>query len=175
VHEPEPATVRAAASGDGRALEELVRAYQAPVWRFLRHQLGDAAAAEDVAQETFVRMYQRLPGFRHQSKFSTWLFQIARNAGVDALRSRTRRLRLVEAAPMGPGASDPAARAELQSAVDSLTPVLREALLTVEVLGLSYREAAAVLGCPEGTAKSRVFTARQQLWKWMAEGAADEV
>jgi RNA polymerase sigma-70 factor (ECF subfamily) len=175
VHEPDPETVRAAAAGDERALEELVRSFQAPVWRFLRHLLGDATLAEDVAQETFVRMYQRLGSFRHQAKFSTWLLQIARNAGVDALRRRARQLRVVEAAPRPPGGSDPAARAELQAAVGGLKPRLREALLLVEVLGLTYREAATVLRVPEGTAKSRVFTAREQLWQWMAEGSAGEL
>jgi RNA polymerase sigma-70 factor (ECF subfamily) len=175
VHEPDPDTVRAAAAGDQRALEDLVRSYQDPVWRFLRHLVGDAAMAEDVAQEAFVRMYQRLGTFRHQAKFSTWLFQIARNAGVDALRKRSRQLRLVEAAPMGPASADPAVSAEVREAVASLKPKLREALLLVEVLGLTYREASVVLGVPEGTAKSRVFNAREQMWQWMSEGRAGEM
>jgi RNA polymerase sigma-70 factor (ECF subfamily) len=175
VHEPDPGTVRAAAAGDERALEDLVRSYQAPVWRFLRHLVGDAALAEDVAQEAFVRMYQRLGTFRFQAKFSTWLFQIARNAGVDALRKRSRHLRLVEEAAPSPPSADPVMSAEVRAAVASLKPKLREALLLVEVLGLTYREAAVVLGVPEGTAKSRVFNAREQMWQWMEEGRAGEM
>jgi RNA polymerase sigma-70 factor (ECF subfamily) len=175
VHEPEPDVVRAAAAGDGRAVEELIRAYQAPVWRFLRHLLGDDALAEDVAQEAFVRMYRRLPTFAYRSKFSTWLFQIARNAGLDAVRGRTRHLRLIASAPPPPPGQDPAATAEISSAVASLTPKLREALLLVEVLGLTYREVATVLGTPEGTVKSRVAAAREQLFRWMGEGRTGEV
>jgi RNA polymerase sigma-70 factor (ECF subfamily) len=175
VHEPEPDVVRAAAAGNTRALEELVRAYQAPVWRFLRHLLGDDELAEDVAQEAFVRMYRRLPGFEYRSKFSTWLFQIARNAGLDAARGRTRHLRLMASAPTPAPPRDPAASAEIGSALASLTPKLREALLLVEVLGLTYREAATVLGAPEGTVKSRVAAGREQLVRWMGEGRTGEV
>src|ERR671918_1390015 len=98
VEEPEPALVRAAAAGDLAAFEQLVRAYQQRIWRFLRRLLGDAAAAEDVAQETFLRVYRRLPTYSFESKFSTWVFQIARNAGIDEVRSRDRRARLVERA-----------------------------------------------------------------------------
>ena len=67
MEEPEPAVVRAAAAGDLAAFELLVRRYQAHVWRFLRHLLGDAALAEDVTQETFLRLYQRLPSFAGRS------------------------------------------------------------------------------------------------------------
>jgi RNA polymerase sigma-70 factor (ECF subfamily) len=163
VEEPHPRTIRAAAQGDGRAFEELVLAYQAPVWRFLRRLVGDPELAEDVAQEAFLRAYQRLATFNFQCRFSTWLFQVAHNAGIDALRARQRRDRLPRlAAPPSPP-SDPHARAELHDAVDRLSPKLRGALLVVEVLGLSYREAAEVLGVPEGTVKSRVFQARERL------------
>ena len=175
MEEPEPVTVRAAIDGDLAAFEELVRTYQAAVWRFLKHLLGDRELAEDVTQETFLRVYQRLQSFRFDAKFSTWVFQIARNAGVDALRSRTRRLRLVDVAPRPAPAPDPHAGAEVGAALASLSPKLREALLLVEILGLSYRETAMVLRVPEGTVKSRVFQARDRLIGWMTEGQVDEV
>jgi len=174
VEEPEPVTVRAAIDGDLASFEELVRTYQAAVWRFLKHMLGDRELAEDVTQETFLRVYQRLRSFRFDAKFSTWVFQIARNAGLDALRSRSRRLRLVDVAPPPARAPDPHAGAELGAALASLSPKLREALLLVEILGLSYRETATVLREPEGTAKSRVFHARERLAGWMAAGQAGE-
>jgi RNA polymerase sigma-70 factor, ECF subfamily len=176
VEEPEPALVRAAMAGDLAAFERLVRLYQAHVWRFLRHLLGDAALAEDVAQETFLRLYQRLPSFAWRSKFSTWVFRVARNAGIDALRSRRRQDRLLQALP--PPAPGPSldARAEVLAAVASLTPKLREALLLVEVFGFTYREAAEVLGVPDGTVKSRVFQARVRLAAWRdEEGRAGEL
>ena len=175
MYEPDPAVVRAASEGDVDSFAELVRGYQTPVYRFLRHFLGDATMAEDVAQETFVRAYQRLGSFRFQSKFSTWVFSIARNAGVDAVRSQGRRLRLVDrAAPPTPSV-DPAASAEVTASLAALAPRLREPLLLVEVLGLTYREAAAVLGVPEGTVKSRVFHAREALADWFAEDVRREV
>jgi RNA polymerase sigma-70 factor, ECF subfamily len=172
MEEPEPALIRAAAAGDLGAFERLVRAYQEPVWRFLRRLLGDAGVAEDVAQETFLRVFRRLPTFTFEAKFSTWVFQIARNAGVDELRSRRRRIRLASLArPPTPAVGMPEARAEVDAALASLPVDLREAILLIEVLGLRYREVARVLGVPEGTVKSRVFSARSRLHRW---STADE-
>lgn len=176
MREPEPAVIRAASAGDTRAFEQLVRDHQLHVWRFLRRFLGDDALAEDITQETFVRVYTKLDSFTFQAKFTTWMFQIARNAAIDALRSRERQKRIVEASRMSapaPLVAPPDLRMELQAALDSLPPNLRTPLLLVEVLGLRYREAAEVLGVPEGTVKSRVFHARQQLHRWSAE--ADKV
>jgi len=170
VEEPEPAVLRAAMAGDLDAFERLVRMYQPLVWRFLRHLLRDEALAEDVTQETFVHLYQRLPSFRFRCKFSSWVFRVARNAGVDAIRSRERHDRLARALPRPTSAPAPETRAEVRAAVESLTPKLREALLLVEVFGLSYREAAEVLRVPDGTVKSRVFQARQRLAAWRSEG-----
>jgi RNA polymerase sigma-70 factor (ECF subfamily) len=172
MEEPEPALIRAAAAGDIAAFERLVRAFQEPVWRFLRRLLGDAGAAEDVAQEAFLRVFRRLPSFAFEAKFSTWVFQIARNAGVDELRSRRRRLRLASLTPPPrPRAAVAEAVAEIDAALASLPVDLREAILLVEVLGLRYREVARVLGVPEGTVKSRVFSARSRLHRW---STADE-
>ncbi len=172
MYEPDPALIRAASGGDTAAFEELVRAYQAHVWRFLRHLLGDAALAEDVTQETFVRVYRKLETFRFRSKFSTWVFSVARNAGIDALRSRRRREHLVTV--LAPRAHDVDSGGELgfeiESALQSLNPKLREAFVLIEALGLSYREAGLTLGVPEGTVKSRVFHAREQLVSWMSAG-----
>jgi len=175
VHEPQPADVRAAMAGDLPAFERLVRAYQGPVYRFLRNLLGDASLAEDVAQETFIRAFERRASFRFDAAWSTWVFQIARNAGLDAVRARSRRLRLVDRARPPQPRTDPTARVELDQALASLSAKLREAVLVVEVLGLSYREAGDVLNVPEGTVKSRVFQARKQLLAWMSsEEAVDD-
>ena len=179
MEEPEPALIRAAAAGDLGAFERLVRTYQEPVWRFLRRLLGDAGIAEDVAQETFLRVFRRLPTFTFEAKFSTWVFQIARNAGVDELRSRRRRIRLAWLAPPPrPAVGMPEARAEIDAALASLPVDLREAILLIEVLGLRYHEVARVLGVPEGTVKSRVFSARSRLHRWSTaddERASGEV
>jgi RNA polymerase sigma factor (sigma-70 family) len=165
VEEPDPVLIRAAAAGDLAAFDALVRLYQQPVWRFLCRLVRDQALAEDLAQETFLRAYRKLDGFAHQSRFSTWLFQIARNAGIDALRRRDRESRLLEVPEPGPRPS-PEAGAEIDAGLAALSPKLREAVLVVEVLGYRYREAAVILGVPEGTVKSRVHTAREQLVAW---------
>lgn len=170
MEEPDPAVLRAAMAGDLDAFERLVRTYQPLVWRFLRHLLRDEALAEDVTQETFIHLFQRLPSFSFGCKFSSWVFRVARNAGIDAIRSRERRDRLARALPAPPSVPAPETRAELQAAMESLTTKLREALLLIEVFGLSYREAAEVLRVPEGTVKSRVFHARQRLTAWRSEG-----
>jgi RNA polymerase sigma-70 factor (ECF subfamily) len=164
--EPDPVAIRAAASGDVAAFEGLVRDYQTMVWRYLRHFLGDPDLALDVTQETFVRVFRRLDSFRHQSKFSTWLLQIARNAGIDAIRGRDRRARLLTEVPPSSPSADPVTGAELEAALAVLDASRREPLLLVEVTGLTYREAAVVLGIPEGTVKSRVHSARRELLAW---------
>lgn len=170
VEELDPRIVRAAAAGDLGAFETLVRAYQAPVWRSLRHLLGDAALAEDCTQETFLRVHRRLASFRFRSKFSTWVFSIARNAGIDALRSRDRRARLLTELPPPAATSDAGERVEIAAAVASLPQPLREAFVLVEVAGFTYAEAGEAAGAPEGTMKSRVFRARQRLVGWMTAG-----
>jgi RNA polymerase sigma-70 factor (ECF subfamily) len=176
VQEPDPQVIRAAAQQDQAAFSELVRAYQAHVWRFLRHQLGDDALAEDVTQETFIRVYRKLHTFEFRSKFSTWVLNVARNAGTDELRSRQRRARLVDALSVPEPQRDASLRVEITAAIDGLSPKLRETLLLVELLGLTYREAAEVLGVPEGTAKRRVFDARKRLAVELLEGGeADAV
>lgn len=172
VGEPDGAVAAAAAAGDPWAFEEIVRRYQGPVWRFLCRHLGDPDLAQDVAQETFVRVHRGLPGFDGRSKLTTWMFQIARNAAVDAQRAAQRRARLVAVADPPRPVPDASLGAELQAALDTLPPKLREALLLVEVTGLTYREAAEVLDAPEGTVKSRVFHARDRLVRWMEGGEA---
>jgi RNA polymerase sigma-70 factor (ECF subfamily) len=169
VHETDPATIRAAAAGDRRAFEALVREHQATVVRFVRHLVGDDHA-EDVAQETFLRVHRRLGGFAHRSRFSTWLLQIARNAGVDELRRRARRDRVALVAPPPSPPSSPDVRAELRAALASLSPTIVEALVLVEVFGLGYEEAGRSLGVPTGTVKSRVFQARRKLHEWQGAG-----
>ncbi|CAN5814832.1 MAG: sigma-70 family RNA polymerase sigma factor [Actinomycetota bacterium] len=170
MQEPSPEVIRAAAAGDLDAFEELMRAYQAHVWRFLRHLLGDERLAEDVTQETFLRVHRSLRTFGFRSKFSTWLFRIARNAGIDALRARQRRDVMLRQLPASRPVSDGSTAVEVTVALASLSSKLREAFVLVEVFGLTYREAGETLGVPQGTVKSRVFTARARLVTWMAAG-----
>jgi RNA polymerase sigma-70 factor, ECF subfamily len=171
--EPDPAVIRGAAAGDAAAFDTLVRHVQPHVWRFLRHLTGDAELAADLTQETLVRVYRGLDGFRFDCRFSTWVFRIARNASVDEVRAAARRRRLLDAVAAQPVArvgAGPGPATELRAAVSALPVRLREAFVLVEVFGLRYREAATVLGVPEGTVKSRVFHARRELVAWLRDG-----
>jgi len=168
VLEADPHIIRTAATGDHQAFEVLVRTYQEPVVRFLTHLLSDRALADDVAQETFLRCYLKLNAYSFEGRFSTWLLRVAHNAGIDAIRSRVRRERLGTQPAVS--ATDPVLRAELVAALASLPVRLREPLLLVEVTGLRYREAAEVLGVPEGTVTSRVAHARARLARWFRAG-----
>lgn len=172
MHEVDPVAVRAAASGDIDAFEQLVRTFQAPIWRFLRDLVGDAHLAEDLTQETFVRAYTKLPSYAFRARFSTWLFQIARNVGIDALRSQARRRRLLERIALPDAQAGPDVGSELQAALHSLPVNLREALLLVEVVGMTCAEAGRATGVPEGTIKSRLFHARKQMVAWFSAGEA---
>jgi len=175
VREPEPRVIRAAAAGDLDAFGLLVASYQEPISRFLCSLVRDAALAEDLTQETFIRAFDRLGTFEFRSRFSTWLFAVARNLGVDALRQRERRSLLpVRIGPDQPP-TDPHLRTEVATALATLSDKLREALLLVEVMGFSCRETGEILGIPDGTVKSRLYLARAQLVAWFeADGEAAE-
>lgn len=173
MYEPDPRTVAAAAGGDVSAFEELVAGYRIPVWRYLTHLVTDRALAEDLTQETFLRVYRHLGEFEGRSRFSTWVFRIARNLAIDALRRRERRALLpVRLGRQASEVPSPESEVALFSVIAELDTSVRDALLLVEILGLTYREVGEVVGVPEGTAKSRVFRARRDL---AARLAATEV
>lgn len=173
VEEPDPRLIRAAAAGDHDAFSELVRTWQVPVLRYLERFLGDRTVAEDVAQEAFLRCYVHLGRYTFTGKFSTWLMSIAHNAAIDAVRKRARGERATARLPPPRPSSDPVARLEIAEALAALPVKLRSALLLVEVVGLRYREAAEVLGVPEGTVKSRVSHARERVVAWYASGEGE--
>jgi RNA polymerase sigma-70 factor (ECF subfamily) len=161
VQDPDPRTLNRARRGDLGAFEELVRAYQADVWRFAYHFTRDRALAEDVTQEAFLRAFRFLGSFRGDAKFTSWLFRIARNCAMDTIRAR--KVHLEREPPAPTAATDPHARIELQTALDAVSDEHREPFLLIEVFGLSYREAADVLGVREGTIKSRMHRARKAM------------
>ncbi len=165
MREPEPETIRRAQRGDEEAFEELVRLYLADVYRLARHIVRHTQTAEDVTQDTFLNAYRALPRFQWRAKFSTWLFRIAHNCSVEAIRRSSRHERLVQqqqpVAEHTP--TDPALRVVLNAALDGLPDELRRAFVLVEIFGFTYPEAAVILGWPTGTLKSRMHRTRRML------------
>lgn len=164
----DPTTVLAlrARAGDAGTRAAFVRATQADVWRFTA-ALVDAGAADDLTQETFLRAFKALPGFRGRSSVRTWLLGIARRACADHLRAvvRRRRLdaRLAQQAWTAAPQPDPAHRLGTADVLGRLSPERRTAFVLTQALGLSYAEAAEVEDVPVGTIRSRVARARDEL------------
>ncbi len=169
MQDPDPRTLARARQGDVRAFEDLVRAYQADLWRFTYSYTRDRALAEDATQEAFIRAYRFLPSFRGDSRFTSWLFRIARNCALDIIRSRKSQEDRALRAPDPTGPPDPVTRLELQTALSAVSEDHREPFLLIEVFGLSYQEAADVLRVRVGTVKSRMHRARAAMMGALAE------
>ncbi len=166
MQDPDPRTLARAREGDLGAFEDLVRLYQGDLWRFAYHFTRDRNLAEDVTQEAFLRAFRFLRSFRGDSKFTSWLFRIARNCAMDQIRARKTHFDKEPPQPVGP--PDPEARVELHAALDAVSDDHREPFLLIEVFGLSYREAADVLNVRVGTVKSRMHRARQAMMSALA-------
>ena len=158
-----------ALAGSQPAFQEIVRRYERPVYNLICRIVRDPAVAEDVAQETFLKMYRGLAGFDGNRRFSSWIFRIANNAALDALR-RKRGDPLFESVGEEaaiPTPADPVEAAALGkalgAALDALRPEWRAAIVLRYQEGCSYNEIADVLGVPEGTAKTFVHRARKQM------------
>lgn len=166
-------------TGHSEAFRQLVLRYQTPLVHFCRRMTGSTDDAEDLAQESFIKLFRYLPRLRREAKFSTVLFGIARNLTLNHLRDAKRRGRGKtdsltrldqEELPVndGSGRPDHAARCgeieqALQDALAELSPEHREIVLLRELQGMDYDAIAAVVGCRNGTVKSRLARAREQL------------
>lgn len=160
--------VAAARDGDLMAFEALVRRHTRHVYAHAVRFFGDASAADDVVQEVFIKVYRSLDTFDERSRFSTWLYRVARNTCLDMVRSGRHRpepIDPLQVAATSPGdLSDQVALAtSLEAAMRALAPEDRDALSAIGIFGLSYAEAGEALGIPAGTVKSRVFRARRAL------------
>lgn len=173
-----------AQAGDLDAFGALVNRHQHRLVNFVRLMMSSAPdrdAAEDVAQEAFLRAYRSLGQFRGQSTFKTWLYQIATN--VARTQSGRRRDRKETQEPEGPhererpSTEDVESRViahdQLQRAMKELPDDWREALVLRDIEGLDYREIADVLGIPMGTVESRIFRARKRLKAALMEPTHD--
>lgn len=169
------ALAAAAGRGDTAAFEALVRAHSDPVYAHALRFFGEPQAAEDAVQEVFIKVYRSVQTFDGQSAFSTWLYRVTRNVCLDMLRSGHRRPVPVDLVDVSlPSSDDPANEAitvaTVERAMRALAPEDRDALSAIGLFGLSYAEAADVLGVPTGTVKSRVFRARKALVAALGSG-----
>jgi RNA polymerase sigma-70 factor (ECF subfamily) len=157
-------------AGDRVAFGILVERYAAQARRVARAVLEDPDDADDAAQDAFLSALVKLAQYDRRRPFGPWLMRIVANAATD--RRRRRRVRRTE--PLDPGfvggGPRPDAEAEraalgerLRTALDTLTPRRRLAVVLFDVEGYGHGEIAQILGIPEGTVRSEVFHARRQL------------
>jgi len=154
---------------DKEAFTTLVRRHQNGLVNFFR-RMGDYNCADDLAQETFVRLFKYRRRYRPKAKFTTFLYLIARRTWIDHCRALERRKRayekLVEAEilrePSGTDALDDA-KARAAAALNVLTDEMRTVVVLSIYQGFKYREIAAMLGVPLGTVKTRMFHALRKL------------
>ena len=150
--------------GDPRAGEAFIEAAHADVWR-LCSALVDEQSADDLAQETFLRVLGALRRFRGDAPARIWTLSIARRACMDELRTRDRQRRRQQRLESGadlsamPSSSD----VEANELLRALDPDRRAAFVLTQLFRLSYAEAAQVCDCPAGTIRSRVARARSDL------------
>lgn len=180
--DPDVALMLRLQGGDDLALNELMARWQEPLTGFIHRYLGDRADALDLAQETFVRVYQGRARYRPAAKFSTWLFTIASNLCRNRLRWRSRHPtvaatftdadgeahdRLESVASPGRSPADHAALDDLaravQAQVQALPHDLKTAVLLSEYEERSHREIAGVLGCTVKAVETRLYRARKLL------------
>jgi len=158
--------VQAVLSGDDEAFRTLVERYQKPIYWIAHDILLDREEAQDVAQETFIRVHAALERFDQKRDFVNWLYRIGRNLAIDAFRRRRRRAAPMEDLTHIPLDAPPRTSAEVDLP-DRVAEVLQElpvayrlALTLREFHGMSPREIARVTDCSYPTARWRLHRAR---------------
>lgn len=172
-------------NGDKRAFDLLVLKYQHKIFSIISRYIKDSAEVQDVAQEAFIKAYRAIGNFRGDSAFYTWIYRIAINTAKNHLVSRGRRppssdvdvedaeyysgsdLLKDVASPEGQAMRDQL-EGVVNKAIQELPEDLRTAVTLREMEGLSYEDIAAVMDCPVGTVRSRIFRAREAIDKQMA-------
>ncbi|PKM03773.1 MAG: RNA polymerase subunit sigma-24 [Gammaproteobacteria bacterium HGW-Gammaproteobacteria-6] len=163
---------RALLGDDRQAFEQLVRRHQGMVRAQLRRLLhGDEAAADDLAQETFLLAWRKLDQFRSDARFSTWLYRIAYSCFLQMCRTKSWTARNaqdneMEQLPAPTNAMD--LRLDLARAMQHLSAAEQAVLLHCVQLGLSHEEAAYVLAMPLGTVKTHAMRGKAKLKTWLS-------
>ena len=156
--------------------DAFVRAHQGAVRAFLRRLTGEAALADDLAQDSFVRAHASRHRLRDPAAARSWLYRIAYRQFLDHRRTETRRRQLSETAPESPGASPPASglRLDLDAAMAQLPPERRACLTLGLALGHSHREVADITGLPLGTVKSHIERGKRLLREALSPYKTDD-
>lgn len=181
--DPDRELIQRLQGGEATAFDELMARYRQPVLAFVFRMLNDAHEAEDVAQDVFVRVFQNVAKFSPRARFSTWLFQIARNAALDRARRQAhadggkkfQSLELSEekVPTIGKTAADELHVADIgrriAAAAAELPEDQRTALVLAEYEGLSYADIAAIMKTTEKSVELRIYRARQHMRKALAD------
>lgn len=173
-----------AKDGHEPAFRELVRRYERPVFSLVYRMVRDRALAEDLAQETFIKVLNAIRTYRPEFKFSSWIFKIANNAAIDHLRRRELNTLSLDGSPHAQTAEEMQATAlqlgtreespldeaasrelggQIERAIAKLRPEYRACILLRHVEGHSYEEIAEMLDLPLGTVKTYIHRARNEL------------
>lgn len=176
--------VRHAVQGRESAYRELIRRYQRPVFSLVYRMVRDRELAEDLTQETFIKVLNAIDSYRPEYKFSSWIFKIANNASIDHLRRRGLNTLSLDGSPhaesadaieattlqIGDGAEnqlDEVASRELgqqiEGAINQLRPEYRSCIILRHIDGRPYEEIAEMLDLPLGTVKTYIHRARNEL------------
>ena len=177
-------------AGERSVFQVLVRRYQGPLYNFALRHLRSPASAEEVVQDAFVRLVQNAADFKHEARFSTWMFTIVRNLCIDQIRKQSlrrhpsldesKRADEGDGPTLGEQTADSQANVErtavsteirerLLQAVDALPDEQREVFLMREVSNLPFKEIAEIVGIPENTVKSRMRYALERLQAALSE------
>src|SRR5581483_6472394 len=187
---PDADVAALAKEGRDSAFRELVRRYERPVFSIIYRMVRDREVAEDLAQDTFVKVLNHIDRYRPEFKFSSWLFKIANNLTIDHLRKRQLDTVSIDGSPHAASAAEAEAtsldvqsRGEspldemearelgtaIEQAIARLRPEYRACIVLRHVEGRSYEEIAATLDLPLGTVKTYIHRARHEL-REMLEG-----
>lgn len=181
---PDQEVVELAKAGRHDAYRELIRRYERPVFSLVFRMVRDRETAEDLSQETFIKVLNAIGSYRPEFKFSSWVFKIANNTAIDHLRRRELDTLSIEGSPhattpeaieatalqLGGGGESPLETVEakelggeIEAAISRLRPEYRSCILLRHVDGRAYEEIAEILGLPLGTVKTYIHRARNEL------------
>ena len=181
---PDADVVALAQEGRETAFRELIRRYERPVFSLVYRMVRDRSAAEDLAQETFIKVLNHIDRYVPEFKFSSWLFKIANNLAIDHLRKKQLPTVSIDGAPDATTAAQIEATSfelasntesaldelearelggAIERAIAALRPEYRACIMLRHVEGRSYEEIAATLDLPLGTVKTYIHRARHEL------------